>query len=141
MRIREKSLVGSRLHSAALTQQFVSQHAQLLSVQASLGDGGELPTQHLGQLTPTYRGRIHEERQILEERKEQTFERFYETESTPRYTEQEFWGVAYLGVRGQHVVPHDGGPTTWQLANVGDHHNRQRRRLAAEESHDLITGA
>lgn len=22
-------------------------------------------------------------------------------------------GVAYLGVRGQHVVPHDGGPTTW----------------------------
>lgn len=38
-------------------------------------------------------------------------------------------GVGYLGLTGQHVVPHDRGPGSGQLANVGDDHNGQGRRL------------
>lgn len=34
-------------------------------------------------------------------------------------------GCLYLGLTGQHVVPHDRGPGTGQLANVGDDHNGQ----------------
>lgn len=47
------------------TQQFVSQHVELLLVQASLSDGGKLPAQHLGQLGPLGRRRAEEELQVL----------------------------------------------------------------------------
>ena len=38
-------------------------------------------------------------------------------------------GDEYLGLTGQHVVPHDRGPGAGQLANVGDDHNGQGHRL------------
>lgn len=53
-----------------LTQELVSQHAQLLVVEASLGYGGELPAQHLRQQAPGGLGRAQEERQILKEERE-----------------------------------------------------------------------
>lgn len=131
------------LSYSVLTQQFVSQHAQLLSVQATLGDGGELPTQHLGQLPPTHRGRVHEERQVLKE-KNRCLKGFTKLRTFSLTQRKNSGGVAYLGVRDQHVVPHDRGPTTWQLANIGDHHNRQRWCLTSKNhmitwlSHEFI---
>lgn len=50
---------------SAGTEQFVSQHVELLLVQASLGDGGELPAENLGQLGPLRLRRGEEELQIL----------------------------------------------------------------------------
>ena len=37
---------------------------------------------------------------------------------------------SYLGLRGEHVVPQDGGPAAGQLADVGDDHHWQRQRLS-----------
>lgn len=48
-----------------LTQQFVRQHVELLLVQASLGDGGELPAENLGQLRPLGGRRRQEELEVL----------------------------------------------------------------------------
>lgn len=39
----------------------------------------------------------------------------------------------YPGFCHQHVVPQDGGPTTWELADVGDHHDRQRGSLKVND--------
>jgi len=44
----------------------------------------------------------------------------------------------YPGFCHQHVVPQDGGPTTWELADVGDHHNRQRDRLKDDKDLNII---
>lgn len=55
---------------AVRTKQFVSQHVELLLVQASLGDGGELPAENLGQLRPLRLRRREEELQILRMRRE-----------------------------------------------------------------------
>lgn len=49
-----------------LTEQFISEHVELLLVQASLGDGGELPAEHLRELRPLRRRRGEEELQVLE---------------------------------------------------------------------------
>lgn len=51
-----------------LTQQLVGQHVELLLVQASLGDGGELPAQHLRQLGPLGGRRRQEELEVLLDR-------------------------------------------------------------------------
>lgn len=51
------------------TEQFVSQHVELLLVQASLGDGGELPAEDLRQLRPLRRRRGEEELQVLRMRR------------------------------------------------------------------------
>lgn len=53
-----------------LTQQLVGQHVELLLVQASLGDGRELPAENLGQLRPLGGRRGEEELQVLGEREE-----------------------------------------------------------------------
>lgn len=47
------------------SQELVCQHAQLLLVEPSLGDRGELPAQHLGQLAPVGRGWAQEELEVL----------------------------------------------------------------------------
>lgn len=47
------------------TEQFVSQHVELLLVQASLGDGGELPAEDVGQLRPLGWRRGEEELEVL----------------------------------------------------------------------------
>lgn len=52
-----------------LTEQFVGQHVELLLVQASLGDGGELPAENLRQLTPLRRRGREEELQVLRMRR------------------------------------------------------------------------
>lgn len=54
--------------SRFLTEQFVREHVELLLVQASLGDRGELPAQNLGQLRPLRRRRGEEELQVLKRR-------------------------------------------------------------------------
>ena len=51
------------------TEQLVGQHVELLLVQASLRDGGELPAQDLRQLRPLRRRRGEEELQILRKRR------------------------------------------------------------------------
>lgn len=52
------------------TEQLVGQHVELLLVQASVGDGGELPAENLGQLRPLGLGRVEEELQVLRKRRE-----------------------------------------------------------------------
>lgn len=66
-----------------------------------------------------------------------------------RYTEARAWVFGYPlvwkqmyfpypGFRHQHVVPQDGGPTTWELADVRDHHNGQRGRLKDDKDLEII---
>lgn len=50
---------------ALATEQFVGKHVELLLVQASLGDGGELPAEDVGQLRPLGRRRGEEELEVL----------------------------------------------------------------------------
>lgn len=56
--------------AARPTQQLVSQHVELLLVQAPLGGRGELPAEDLGQLRPGGRRRREEELQVLRMRRE-----------------------------------------------------------------------
>lgn len=51
-----------------LTEQLVSQHVELLLVQASLGDGGELPAEDFRQLRPLGRKGGQEELEVLRNR-------------------------------------------------------------------------
>lgn len=44
----------------------------------------------------------------------------------------------YPGFRHQHVVPQDGGPAAGELADVGDHHNRQRGRLQGDKGLEIL---
>lgn len=52
------------------TEQLVGQHVELLLVQASVGDGGELPAENLGQLRPLCLRGVEEELQVLRRRRE-----------------------------------------------------------------------
>lgn len=54
---------------ALATEQFVGQHVELLLVQASLGDGGELPAEDVRQLRPLGRRRGEEELEVLGRRR------------------------------------------------------------------------
>lgn len=54
------------------TEQLVGEHVQLLLVQASVGDGGELPAENLGQLRPLCLRGVEEELQVLRTRREKT---------------------------------------------------------------------
>lgn len=56
---------GSRTERDVRTQQLLAQHGQLVPVEASLGDGRELPAQHLRELRPARTGRVQEEGQVL----------------------------------------------------------------------------
>lgn len=46
--------------------------------------------------------------------------------------------LPYPGFCHQHVVPQNGGPTAWELADVGDHHNGQRGRLKDDKDLEII---
>lgn len=54
-----------RLVLGGFTQQLVSEHVELLLVQAPVGDGGELPAENLGQLGPHRLRGVEEELQVL----------------------------------------------------------------------------
>lgn len=47
------------------TEEFFSQHAQLLPVEAVTSEGGKLPAEDLGELAPGGPRRVTEERQVL----------------------------------------------------------------------------
>lgn len=51
-----------------LTKKFFSQHAQLLLVESAPGKGGELPAEHLRELTPGGPWGVTEETQVLRSR-------------------------------------------------------------------------
>lgn len=51
---------------------------------------------------------------------------------------QEQMCFPYPGFCHQHVVPEDGGPTTRELADVGDHHNGQRGSLKDDKDLETI---
>lgn len=54
-----------RLVLGGFTEQLVSEHVELLLVQAPVGDGGELPAEDLGQLRPHRLRGVEEELQVL----------------------------------------------------------------------------
>lgn len=59
-----------RLVLSGFTEQLVSEHVELLLVQAPVGDGGELPAENLGQLRPHRLRGVEEELQVLRMRSE-----------------------------------------------------------------------
>lgn len=54
-----------RLVLVGFTEQLVSEHVELLLVQAPVGDRGELPAEDLGQLRPHRLRGVEEELQVL----------------------------------------------------------------------------
>lgn len=60
-----------RLFFGFFTEQLVGEHVELLLVQASVGDGGELPAENLGQLRPLCLRGVDEELQVLRRRREE----------------------------------------------------------------------
>lgn len=55
--------------SKIYTEEFFSQHAQLLLGEALTSEGGKLPTEDLGELAPGGPRRVAEERQVLSDQK------------------------------------------------------------------------
>lgn len=115
-----------------LTQQFLSQCGELLDGQASFGGGGELPAQDLGHLVPCGHRGLGEEVDVLRGNRTHT------ALLTLLTKEERGVGLVtgvqsclhqgaptYLWVVGEHVVPQDGGPGVWHLADVGDDNHWQ----------------
>lgn len=113
--------------SKIYTEEFFSQHAQLLLVEALTSEGGKLPAEDLGELAPGGPRRVTEERQVLSNQKGCT-------ENSDTLTRAHHHGqviiilmiilVAHPGFIGQKVVPHDGCPASRQLAHIRDDHQR-----------------
>lgn len=109
------------------TQEFFSQHAQLLLVEALAGEGGKLPAEDLGELAPGGPRRVTEERQVLsrlEVRLKTGLRSHTHTITAGSRVMLATTTAAHPGLFSQKVVPHDGRPASRQLAHVRDDHQR-----------------
>lgn len=121
---------------AIYTEEFFSQHAQLLLVEALTGEGGELPAEDLGELAPGGPRRVTEERQVLRRVVEKALIRSHVHIITAnKQQQQQWWLTLGSSVRRLYHMTDAQPPGSWLTLEM----TTNGREHVWKESHTSTT--